>query len=79
MIVACNQTCGKGLHVTYSCMGLVHPHSQSILDMLHRQILPYALQLLACILVICMLAQTERVSLAESSRMHLRGPRPFYG
>ncbi len=51
---------------TYSRMGLVHPHSQPVLDMLHCQILTYALQLLARILVICMLAQTEQVS-----RVHL--------
>lgn len=69
MTLACKRTWqGAALTgVTYSCMGLVHPDSQPILNMLYRQILPYALQLLACVLVICVLAQTEQVSIVKSA------------
>lgn len=37
---------------TYPGMGLIHSHSQPVLDVLHCEILPYALQLLACVLVV---------------------------
>ena len=43
-------------------MCLIYPHSQPVLDVLHREILSDALQLLACILVVCMLAQVKQVS-----------------